>query len=95
MGESELEPNGLVTAVRSALAEQAERATDLRVNTPRGRYQVRRGLDTILATAPQLPKSERWPALARYIAARIIDAKPKNHSQPALSPPDPLLIHAG
>ena len=41
MGESEFEQKGLVTAVRNALAEQAEQATDLRVNTPGGRFQVR------------------------------------------------------
>ena len=41
MGESEFEQKGLVTAVRSALAEQAEATTDLRVNTPGGRFQVR------------------------------------------------------
>jgi hypothetical protein len=56
---------------------------------------VRQGLDTILEAAPQLLKSERWPALVRYIIARIIGAKPKNHPQTALSPPDPLLIPAG
>jgi hypothetical protein len=56
---------------------------------------VRQGLDTILATAPQLPKSERWPALVRYIIARIIGAKQKNHPPAALSPPLPLLIPAG
>ena len=38
---------------------------------------VRRGLDTILATAPQLTKSERWSALVRYIIARMIGAAPK------------------
>ena len=57
--------------------------------------RVRLGLDAILAAAPQLPKSERWPALVRYIIARIIGAKPKNHPQTALSPPHPLLIPAG
>jgi len=56
---------------------------------------VRLGLDSILATAPQLPKPERWPALVRYIIARIIGPKPKTHPQTALSPPDLLLIHAG
>ena len=38
---------------------------------------VRKGLDTILATAPQLTKHERWTALVRYIVEKIIDAKPK------------------
>lgn len=55
---------------------------------------VRMGLDTILATAPQLPKSERWPALVRYIIAKIIGAKQKNHLPTALSPPGPRLIPA-
>lgn len=56
---------------------------------------VRQGLDTILAAAPQLPKSERWPALVRYIITRIIRAKPKNHPQTALLPLEPMLIPAG
>ena len=45
---------------------------------------VRKGLDTILATAPQLTKRERWTALVRYIVEKIIDAKPKNDVQPTL-----------
>lgn len=57
--------------------------------------RVRQGLDTILKAAPQLQKSERWPALVRYIVARIIDAKTKTRPQDALPPPDPLLIPAG
>jgi len=56
---------------------------------------VRRGLDSILAAAPQLPKSERWPALVRYIVARIIAPKPKIHPKTALAPPGPVLIPAG
>lgn len=56
---------------------------------------VRNGLDTILAAAPQLPKSERWPALMRYIIARIIGAKPRNRPPTVLSPPEPLTIPAG
>jgi hypothetical protein len=56
---------------------------------------VRHGLDTILTAAPQLPKSERWPALVRYIIARIIGAKPKNQPPTALPPPYPLLAPAG
>lgn len=31
---------------------------------------VRKHLDSILATAPQLTKGERWTALVRYIVAR-------------------------
>ena len=38
---------------------------------------VRKGLDTILATAPQLTKPERWSALVRYIIATIIGAATK------------------
>ena len=38
---------------------------------------VRNGLNTILATAPQLTKPERWIALVRYIVAKIIEAAPK------------------
>ena len=44
---------------------------------------IRKGLDTVLATAPQLTKPERWQALVRYIIGKIITAKPKNHSPPA------------
>jgi hypothetical protein len=47
---------------------------------------VRKGLDTILATAPQLSKRERWTALVRYIVEKIIATKPKNYVQPALMP---------
>jgi len=47
---------------------------------------VRKGLDVILATAPQLTKRERWSALVRYIVERIIATKPKNYAQPALIP---------
>ena len=47
---------------------------------------VRKGLDVILATAPQLTKRERWSALVRYIVEKIIATKPKNYVQPALMP---------
>lgn len=47
---------------------------------------VRKGLDTILATAPQLAKRERWSALVRYIVEKIIATKPKNYVQPTLMP---------
>ena len=56
---------------------------------------VRQGLDTILAAAPQLPKSERWKALVRYIIDKIIGVKPKNRPRAALSTPPPALIAAG
>ena len=45
---------------------------------------VRKGLDTILATAPQLTSSEEWAALVRYIVEKIIATKSKNFVQPAL-----------
>ena len=48
---------------------------------------VRQGLDTILATAPQLTKHQRWGALVRYIVTKIIAAKTEKRSQTVLSPP--------
>jgi hypothetical protein len=59
---------------------------------------VRKGLDTILATAPQLTKRERWTALVRYIVEKIITTKPKNDVQPTLMQsnfPQPLLPATG
>lgn len=51
---------------------------------------IRKGLDHIRATAPQLPKTDRWRALIRYIVAQILRLKP---SRPplrlALPPPLP------
>jgi hypothetical protein len=44
----------------------------------------RKGLDTVLATAPQLTKPERWNALVRYIVEKILATKPKSYVQPAL-----------
>jgi hypothetical protein len=57
---------------------------------------VRKGLDTILATAPQLTKRERWPALVRYIVEKILATKPKKSAQPTLIPSNfsPSLIPA-
>jgi hypothetical protein len=40
---------------------------------------VRKGLDTVLSTAPQLSKPERWRALVRYIVTKIIEAAQKIH----------------
>ena len=40
--------------------------------------RIRKGLDFILANAPQLPKVERWPALVRYIIDKIFAARLKN-----------------
>lgn len=56
---------------------------------------VRQGLDTILTAAPQLPKSERWKALVRYIIDKIIGAKPKYRPRAALSTPPPAFFPVG
>ena len=40
---------------------------------------VRKGLDAVIATAPQLTKPARWQALVQYIIARILAAKLKCH----------------
>lgn len=45
---------------------------------------VRKGLDHILQTAPQLPKLERWKSLVRYITAKIVAAK--SQDQPPVFP---------
>ena len=37
---------------------------------------VRKGLDVVLANAPQLTKPERWAALVRYIIEKIVGLKP-------------------
>lgn len=47
---------------------------------------VRKGLDYVLATAPQLPKAERWRVLLRYIIDKIITAKQKSPPYLSLSP---------
>ena len=49
---------------------------------------IRKGLDHILQTAPQLQKTERWKALVRYIVAKIIVAKSKNQQSPHSLPLD-------
>ena len=46
---------------------------------------VRKGLDTVRATAPQLTKTERWAALVRYIVAQIIAATEKVYALPAVT----------
>ena len=38
---------------------------------------VRHGLQLIQATAPQLPKSQRWFALVRYVVEQILACQPK------------------
>lgn len=46
---------------------------------------IRKGLDHILQSVPQLPKPERWNALVRYIVAKIMAATPQNRPSPSLS----------
>jgi hypothetical protein len=36
-----------------------------------------KSLDQVLATAPRLPNTERWPALLRYIISKILSARPQ------------------
>ena len=50
---------------------------------------VREGLDSIIASAPQLTKPERWKALVQYIIARILHAdRGKGPSQTQPAPPE-------
>jgi hypothetical protein len=55
---------------------------------------IRKGLDHVLATAPQLPKASRWPALVRYIVSKILAARPK-YSRPLCLPPPLLACGSG
>jgi len=48
---------------------------------------IRRGLDHVLASAPQLPKTDRWRALVRYIVSKIIATKPKSSPPHGFAPP--------
>ena len=48
---------------------------------------IRKGLDHVLATAPQLTKTGHWPALVRYIVSKILSARPKTRYPIALDPP--------
>jgi hypothetical protein len=48
---------------------------------------IRKGLDHIRATVPQLPKADRWRALIRYIVAQILRLKPPSHPLPIGLPP--------
>ena len=53
---------------------------------------VRKGLDAILASAPQLAKPERWRALVRYIISKIVPIRPhRPPPSPLHSPPAPAL----
>lgn len=56
---------------------------------------VRKGLDTVLASAPQLTKPERWRALVRYIIEKIIAAKRRNYPAPDSLPPNHALLSTG
>jgi Transposase DDE domain group 1 len=48
---------------------------------------IRKGLDHIRATAPQLPKRDRWRALIRYIVTQILRTKPGKPPLPLTWPP--------
>ena len=48
---------------------------------------IRKGLDHVLANAPQLTKADRWGVLARYIINKIIATKPKNSQLLGFPPP--------
>ena len=50
-------------------------------------YNIRKGLDHVLANAPQLTKADRWFALARYIINKIIAARSKNSQLLGSLPP--------
>jgi len=56
---------------------------------------VRKGLNAILTSAPQLKKAERWPTLVRYIIDKILAAKPKNQASPPTLPWASPLIPVG
>lgn len=47
---------------------------------------VRIGLEHIRVTAPQLPPTQRWKALAHYIVAKIIAATAPNPARPTAPP---------
>jgi hypothetical protein len=49
---------------------------------------VRNGLETVLASAPQLQKLDRWKALVQYIISKIVETKQNFAAhQPPLAPP--------
>ena len=56
---------------------------------------VKKGLDAIRATAPQLPKPQRWIALVRYIVANIMAEKRKNHPTTDLGPALATIVPTG
>jgi hypothetical protein len=56
---------------------------------------IRKGLDQIRVTAPQLPKAERWRALIRYIIAQILAVRPMQQPPPLLSTSLPPIALTG
>ncbi|HMW69548.1 MAG TPA: transposase [Nitrosomonas sp.] len=48
---------------------------------------IRKGLDHVLANAPQLTKADRWGVLVRYIINKIIATRPKNSQLLGFPPP--------
>ena len=56
---------------------------------------VRKGLDTILVTAPQLTKPDRWKALVRYIISKIAAVREKFASSYPTEPPPQLAVPTG
>ena len=57
-------------------------------------HNIRKGINYVKETAPQLAKSDRWPALLRYIVEKIIAAKTRNVLSLPLAPPH-LAIASG
>jgi hypothetical protein len=45
---------------------------------------VRKGIDHIRQSAPQLTKIEYWKAMLKYIIEKMMDCLPKMQAQPAL-----------
>lgn len=56
---------------------------------------IRKGLDHILRSAPQLPKLEQWKLLIRYIVEKIIAAKSKDQPPPHPLPPGVAQLTTG
>jgi Transposase DDE domain group 1 len=56
---------------------------------------VKKGLDTILAIAPQLTKTERWKALVRYIIDKIITARQQHYAPPLITAYATGMVPAG
>ncbi len=56
---------------------------------------VRKGLDTVMASAPQLTKPDRWRALVRYIISKIVAATQKIASPYPTNAPPGLALPTG